>query len=126
MSAALEARKCGLDALVIEAAEPFSTVVNFPKAKPIFTYPTEMVPAGELSVTASVKEPLLAELRRQVEDAGIATMPARVTARPHERGRARGRARKRRRALRAHRVIVAIGRSGIIASSTSPARRWTR
>src|SRR5262245_14066401 len=39
MSAALAARKLGWRLVILEASEPFSTVVNFPKGKPIFTYP---------------------------------------------------------------------------------------
>src|SRR5213083_191061 len=42
ISAAIEAKKAGLNFAVFEATEIFSTVVNFPKAKPIYTYPTEM------------------------------------------------------------------------------------
>src|SRR4026209_2063902 len=42
ISAAIEAKKAGLTFAVFEATEIFSTVVNFPKAKPIYTYPTEM------------------------------------------------------------------------------------
>ena len=63
MAAALEARSAGLTFEVFEATEPFSTVANFPKAKPIYTYPTEMIPAGDLQFTAVVKEPLVAELK---------------------------------------------------------------
>lgn len=48
MAAALEARKAGLRFEILEATEPFSTIVNFPTGKPIYTYPTEMVPAGDL------------------------------------------------------------------------------
>ena len=46
VSAAMEAAKAGLRYRLFEATQVFSTVANFPKAKPIFTYPTEMVPAG--------------------------------------------------------------------------------
>ena len=48
MAAALEAKKRGLDSVVYEATQIFSTVANFPKAKPIYTYPKEMTPAGDL------------------------------------------------------------------------------
>src|SRR5882672_4675445 len=65
MSAALEARKAGLDFVVLEAKRPFQTVADFPKAKPIFTYPRDLEPAGDLKVTATVKEALLEELQRQ-------------------------------------------------------------
>src|SRR5689334_20480482 len=42
VSAAMEAKKNGLRYRVYEAAERFNTIVNFPKAKPIYTYPTDM------------------------------------------------------------------------------------
>ncbi|HET7904262.1 MAG TPA: NAD(P)-binding domain-containing protein, partial [Candidatus Eisenbacteria bacterium] len=111
MAAAMEAKARGLRFEVLEAAEPFVTVANFPKRKPIYTYPRAMTPAGRLQVSADVKEALLEELRRQADAAGI-----RVTLRRAERiGRsgdsllvhAEGGA-----PLRARRVLVAIGRSG--------------
>ena len=58
ISAAIEAKKAGLNFAVFEATEIFSTVVNFPKAKPIYTYPTEMKLEGGLQFTAEVKEAL--------------------------------------------------------------------
>jgi NosR/NirI family nitrous oxide reductase transcriptional regulator len=111
MAAALEARKHGLDFVVLEASEPFTTIVNFPKAKPIFTYPTGMVPAGDLRLTASVKEALVEELRRQTTDAGIAPRAATVEA-VRRKGAALEVATAGSGVLRAHRVLVAIGRSG--------------
>ncbi len=71
MAAAWAAQKRGLAYVVLEASEPFSTIVNFPKRKPIFTYPKAMRPAGELQVSADVKEELLAELRGQLEGVDI-------------------------------------------------------
>ena len=111
MSAALEARQLGVDVVVVEASEPFSTIVNFPKAKPIYTYPTEMIPAGGLQLTAKVKEPLLAELQRQTASAGIVPMVARVT-RVLRNGDALEVVLQGGATLLAHRVIIAIGRSG--------------
>jgi NosR/NirI family nitrous oxide reductase transcriptional regulator len=111
MSAALEARKLKLEFVILEASEPFSTIVNFPKQKPIFTYPTAMTPAGELQLTAKVKEPLVEELERQASGADIVPVPARV-----ERVRRTGGVLEVTlgggETLLAHRVIVAIGRSG--------------
>ena len=111
MSAALEARREDLDCLVLEANEPFSTVVNFPRRKPIYTYPSDMENAGELRFRADVKEDLLRELREQTIERGIVPRHARAT--------------RVRRAegnlvveladaepIVARRVIVAIGRSG--------------
>src|SRR6185436_16627437 len=65
IAAALEAKKAGLRYRVYEAAQEWNTIQNFPKAKPIYTYPTEMTPAGELQFTADVKETLLDELEAQ-------------------------------------------------------------
>ena len=50
MAAALEAKKLGLTFVVIESSRPFATIANFPVAKPIYTYPVDMTPAGDLKV----------------------------------------------------------------------------
>jgi thioredoxin reductase/ferredoxin len=113
MAAALEARNHNLNFEVLEASEPFSTVVNFPKRKPIYTYPTDMKPAGQLrfSEKANIKEGLVEELYAQTIKLGIQPRIARAE-------------RVVRRAgllevvvpggenLVAHRVVVGIGRSG--------------
>src|SRR5215203_100627 len=78
ISAAIEAKKAGLQFAVLEATELFSTVVNFPKAKPIYTYPTEMKLEGGLQFTAQVKETLLEEMQAQRQQAGIEPQAARV------------------------------------------------
>ena len=113
MAAAMQARQEGMSFTVLEAAEPFSTLANFPKAKPIYTYPTGMVPAGGLqfSEDADVKEALLEELEKQVLIAEIAPVAGRAERVSQgggllEVGVADGDS------LFAHRVIVAIGRSG--------------
>jgi thioredoxin reductase/ferredoxin len=111
MAAAVEAKKRGLSFRVLESAEPFSTLVNFPKRKPIYTYPKSLKPAGDLQVTAVVKESLVLELHQQVEQAGIRAVAARAERVARERGAltvhlASGAP------LRARRVLVAIGRSG--------------
>ena len=111
MAAAVEARKKGIRFEILEATEPFSTLVNFPKAKPIYTYPRPMNPAGELHVTADVKEKLVEELKSQTDRAGIAPVAARaewveqrggnLVVRLAEGG-----------TIQARRVLIAIGRSG--------------
>ncbi len=111
MAAALEARKAALRFEILEASEPFSTIVDFPRGKPIYAYPTAMTPAGELRFTADVKERLVEELREQTLDRGI--QPRIVRAERVARRKdllevvlAEGET------IRAQRVIVAIGRSG--------------
>ena len=111
ISAAIEAKKAGLRFVVLEATEAFSTVVNFPKAKPIYTYPSEMKLDGGLQFTAKVKEELLAEIDAQRREAGIETTPARVER--IERGSGELILHLADAAsIRARRVIVAIGRTG--------------
>ncbi|MCB9465795.1 MAG: NAD(P)-binding domain-containing protein [Candidatus Eisenbacteria bacterium] len=111
IAAAVEAGRRGLSYQVYESAEPFSTVVNFPKGKPIYTYPTEMTPAGQLSVSADVKESLLEELEEQRSRFGVEVTSARV-----ESVRKDGDSFEIRlgdgTAQRARKVILAIGRTG--------------
>ena len=112
MAAALEARKHDLRFEILEAAELFSTIVNFPKRKPIYTYPTDMTPAGDLQFAATVKEDLVDELYAQTQKAEIQPRFARC-----ERVLRRGKLLEvvlpdSEENLVARRVIVAIGRSG--------------
>ncbi|MHC4952630.1 MAG: NAD(P)-binding domain-containing protein [Planctomycetota bacterium] len=71
MSTAVAAQKKGLRFVVIEASEIFSTIVNFPKKKLIFTYPVKWKPRGDLEVTSGVKEDLIRELFGHVEGKGL-------------------------------------------------------
>lgn len=110
VAAAIEARKLGLRFVLFEAAQPFFTIWNFPKGKPIYTYPTAMTPAGDLRPTATVKEALVDELEARRRAAGIEPVVARV-----ERLERRGDlvlAHHGGEVTRARRAIVAIGRSG--------------
>ncbi len=111
LAAAAEARRLGLRFVVFEAVEPLSTLVNFPQRKPIFTYPSDLHPEGDLQVTAGTREDLLAELRRQLEALDVPFELARAERVRRAEGRlvvelAGGRS------VTAERVIVAIGRSG--------------
>ncbi len=111
MAAAIEAKRLGLRFVVLESTEPFSTIVNFPKRKPIYTYPKQMIPAGEMQVSADIKEALIEELRRQAAAAGITSTTARVERIERVPGgvrihRAEGEP------LRARSALVAIGQSG--------------
>jgi NosR/NirI family nitrous oxide reductase transcriptional regulator len=112
ISAALEARKAGLRFQVFEAVQPFTTIVNFPKAKPIYTYPTEMTPAGQMKLTADIKEALLDELETQRKAAGIEPVSAHVERIERKGGELLLHVGKDKPPIRAKRVIVGIGRSG--------------
>src|SRR5690349_19535659 len=113
VSAAIEAKKAALNFKIFEATQPFSTVANFPKAKPIYTYPTDLKLEGGLQFTKDIKEALLEEMEAQRKAAGIEFTEARI-----ERLEARGNeillhgGDKEKTITRARRVIIAIGRSG--------------
>jgi len=111
VSAAIEAKRAQLRFAVYEATQIFSTVVNFPKAKPIYTYPTELKLDGGLIFHATVKEALVEEMEAQQRAAGIEPIAARIEwlersgnllVLHHADGKT----------TYTHRVIVAIGRSG--------------
>jgi alkyl hydroperoxide reductase subunit AhpF len=124
MAAALEARRRGLRFAVFEAAEPFSTVANFPAGKPIFTFPSAMTPAGELQFCAEVhpKEELLASLEAQRRAAGIEPVIARIESVERRDGalllHAEGSA-----PIRARRVIVATRPQRRLSAPGSSGRR---
>lgn len=112
-AAAIEAQQTGLNFTLIEASQAFSTIHNFPKNKPIYTYPSDFTPDGELTFEedVSVKERLLQHLQDKANQANIHPMIGHALC-----------VKKTSNALRidldqadalyAHRVIVAIGRSG--------------
>ena len=109
MAAAKECRKQGLSFEVLEASRRFATVKDFQKEKPIYTYPDEMTPAGDLRATAPVKEALVDELEAQTTE--IQTRDAEAEKIERSDGRltvVTGKGEN----LEARRVIVAIGRSG--------------
>ena len=111
MAAALAARQSGMHFEIFEATEPFSTVANFPKGKPIYTYPTDMKPSGDLQFTATIKESLVEELKAQTLERRIEPRLARI-----EKVQKQGELFELTVAdgdpLLARRVVVAIGRSG--------------
>ncbi|MEQ8819917.1 MAG: NAD(P)-binding domain-containing protein [Sumerlaeia bacterium] len=111
MAAAVEARRQALDFELLEAAQPFNTIANFPKRKPIYTYPTDMTPEGDLQVSAEVKEELLEELKGQIEKAGI-TSRAAVAEKIARSGSHLEVHLAKEAPIKARRVIIAIGRSG--------------
>jgi len=111
VSAAIEAKKANLHFRIFEATQTFSTVVNFPKAKPIYTYPTDMVLEGGLQFRATVKEDLLEEMEQQRAAAGIEITPAHIE-RIERRGDVVLLHHDGKTITRARHVILAIGRSG--------------
>ncbi len=73
LSAAMEAQRAGLRYILIETAQPFNTIENFPRGKRIFTYPTDMTPSGGIQYNeqSKLRETLLTDLQRQVTEIEI-------------------------------------------------------
>ncbi len=114
VAAAIQAKKAGLTFAIFEASEIFSTVANFPKGKPIYTYPTDMRPEGDLQLKAEVhpKEELLETMEAKRKEAGIEVTFARI-----ERIERKGSLLllhhgDKKTITKARRAITAIGRSG--------------
>ncbi|MCB1120130.1 MAG: NAD(P)-binding domain-containing protein [Verrucomicrobiae bacterium] len=110
-AAAIEAQKAGLNFKVYEAVRDFATVANFPRKKPIYTYPTDMTPKGDLQVSTDVKEALLQELEDQRNKYGVQSESLEITHLERKQGRLLLHA-SGHEPIAALRVIVAIGRSG--------------
>ncbi len=111
MSAAMECDRLGLGYVVLEANQTFATVANFPKRKPIYAYPSDMTPPGELQIRQDHKEELLDDLRAQVEERGIAVTRSNVT-HVTDAGDCIAVHREDEEPLYAKTAIIAIGRSG--------------
>ena len=110
-SAAIEAKKAGLNFKLFESVQNFSTIANFPRRKPIYTFPSGMTPAGELQFKAEVKEDLLEELEAKRQKYEVSSEALRVEKIERKAGVLELHS-KSPEPIRALRVIVAIGRSG--------------
>ena len=115
-AAALEAKRQGLNYIILEANEPLSTIQNFPIGKPIFTYPTELTPAGTIQLKGESREALLAELEQIWKKEELVSTPFLAThVKSSKDGiRVYGQTKENEpeEYVEALRVVVAIGRSG--------------
>lgn len=112
ISAALRAKKLGLTFRLLESANAFSTIVNFPKRKPIYTYPREFTPDSELATTAEDREALLEELSEQVRAAALHVEEGVAVDRVARRGSHVAAVLADGTEIPARAAIIAIGRSG--------------
>jgi thioredoxin reductase/Fe-S-cluster-containing hydrogenase component 2 len=117
MAAAREARRQDLSFCVLEARRRFATIRDFQKGKPIYTYPNDMTPAGDLQVSATVKEALVEELEAQTDDIPVRYAEAH---RIDETADGLAVVTTDGAQIRARHVIVAIGRSGNFRSLDVP------
>ncbi|MEM0911776.1 MAG: NAD(P)-binding domain-containing protein [Pseudomonadota bacterium] len=112
-ASAMAATKAQLSFELIEASNAFSTIANFPKGKPIYTYPTDMKPKGDLHFEhdVSTKEKLLVDLQAQAKASGISPTIA-VVNKLEKKSSFIEVQLEDGNVLKAHRAIVAIGRAG--------------
>jgi NosR/NirI family nitrous oxide reductase transcriptional regulator len=111
-AAALEARLLGLKVRILEASGPLSTLANFQVGKPIYTYPTSMVPQSSLVIEGITKELLLSSLRKQLAEANIQFEIKRVSHLSYARDHVRVHIEGADQPILAKTVVIAVGRSG--------------
>lgn len=67
IAAGLEAKQAGYDFKIVDSSCAFSTIINFPKGKPIYAEPEDMEQVSQLSIREGVKESLLEDLAGQLK-----------------------------------------------------------
>jgi thioredoxin reductase/ferredoxin len=68
ISAGIEAVRKGYKFKILESSEEFSTIINFPKGKPIYAEPSDLKQSAELKIDDGTKESLLNDLKKQIKD----------------------------------------------------------
>jgi thioredoxin reductase/polyferredoxin len=68
IAAGMEAEKRKLNFIILESTDRFSTIINFPKGKPIFAEPSDFVQKSDLKISGGTKESLLEDLEKQVSE----------------------------------------------------------
>ena len=68
IAAGIEASKNNLKYKIVESAQKFNTIVNFPKGKPIFAEPDDYKQESDLIINDGTKESLLDELEDQIKN----------------------------------------------------------
>ena len=68
IAAGLEASKHNLKYKILESAQKFNTIINFPKGKPIYAEPNDFIQESELKIEDGTKESLLVDLENQIEN----------------------------------------------------------
>lgn len=114
VACALACEKQGLDYELLESANLFSTIENFPKGKPILAKPDGYREESPLSIKDGSKETLLAELRKQLEGRSLRVRTG-VRVEAIKRAKAKDgllTLETDQGPLQAARVVVAIGKTG--------------
>jgi thioredoxin reductase len=111
ISAGLEAAAQNLHFKILESAQKFNTIVNFPKAKPIFAEPENYQQKAALKINDGTKESLLDELESQIKEIDLPIEEGVMVERIDVKGDHFELITKKRN-FKALKVILAIGKSG--------------
>jgi len=111
ISASLQALRLGYTHLVLESSQIFTTIINYPTAKPIYVTPGDQPFKSELVFSDGTKETLLEELKKDIKDKDIPLREGETVKSIDDEG-AFFRVESEQSTYKALRVIVAIGKSG--------------
>lgn len=71
ISAGLELKKLNYNFKILDSTKKFTTILNFPKGKPIYAEPVDYKQEAELKIRDGTKESLLDELYNQIKDKSL-------------------------------------------------------
>jgi NosR/NirI family nitrous oxide reductase transcriptional regulator len=111
IAAGIEASKNGFNFKILEAAQKFSTIINFPKDKPIFAEPKDYRQTSDLKINDGTKESLLDELHHQILDVSLPIEENVMVDKIEKKGNYFELISKKS-SYKALRIILAIGKSG--------------
>lgn len=111
VAAGLEAIKHDYNFKILESAKRFSTIINFPKGKPIIAAPDEYSQESDLKINEGVKESLLDELNEQIKEIGLPILEG-VVAEKIEKKENHFEVITNEGTFKSLRVVLAIGKSG--------------
>ncbi len=111
LSAGIEAAKYNLKFKILESAQKFNTIVNFPKGKPIIAAPDDYEQQSELKIRDGIKESLLEELEQQIANIDLPVLEGVMVERIEKKNNHFELITKKEN-YKALRVVLAIGKSG--------------
>lgn len=111
IAAGMEAIKHNYNFKILESAKRFSTIINFPKGKPIIAAPDEYSQESDLKINEGVKESLLDELNDQIKNIDLPIVEGVVVEKIEKKGD-HFEIITNDTAFKSLRVVLAIGKSG--------------
>lgn len=111
IAAGIEASKHNLKYKILESAQKFNTILNFPKGKPIYAEPDDFVQESDVKINDGTKESLLTDLENQIKNIDLPVDEG-VTVESINKSGEHFNIAARSQNYKALKVILAIGKSG--------------